>query len=449
MNFADQIRTDEQYLICPQWILQHIPNAKDLIAANELFCMRLELTTDASIHAAGLFNERRYGSQTETMEALRREVKEASTFNLVFSGPGKAAKQVFTEQKKAFSEMNFWPYGVWFGDHPQKPFLQIGRGHIVRPENRPEIPPARNKSSFFEIAEYTAHLGYGFIAQHEYDMELLNSAKEERVTMKTLAVPHAGDRLYQIFIKQPTGGRIYRPGKTGFVHFGKLPREEVAQSQPVVSVEEIRAQLDTPMEEADKQDDTATSEPTGHVDKWKFYLVEDALWAPIGYATGYMERPKVNGEFQVSTDATLEPIVLSWVNLNGRSLAHALADHPAQKVFARTTIDATQYECVIAANHDLYKDMNEKKELWDILLCNDATTTTKVDFYRTVDRQACDWSFRDHFNREQRAAFKGLSRLPAFMVTLQGPPGTGKSYFTHRILLPFFQSLNTVTQSPH
>lgn len=295
---------DSLYAVIPHLLLRRIPDAGDMISEGQLFCMRIERTADARLYATGLFNQREYGSQTATMQRFRENVKQPSTINLVFTDVPRHIHQRFTEQIEAIRIKDLCPYGKWFGDNPTAPFLQQESGGTVPPDRRPKIQADHNKFSFFDIAEYTVQLGYGFIAQHAYEMARRLSTRYEAAPMKT---------------------------------------------------------------------------------------------------------PKAS---------------------------------------AQTEIDQTQPSRVIAANHDLYNHAEAKQELWDILFCNDATKVTKVDLYRTVDREHATGTLSTTSTQSK------WSRTMVFLVyllhlTLQGPPGTGKPYIMQRILLSFFQSQNKVTGSAH
>lgn len=43
------MRHESQDVIIPPWLLRRIPDAKDVIADNELFCMRLERAADTHV----------------------------------------------------------------------------------------------------------------------------------------------------------------------------------------------------------------------------------------------------------------------------------------------------------------------------------------------------------------------------------------------------------------
>ncbi|OQE83248.1 hypothetical protein PENNAL_c0033G05138 [Penicillium nalgiovense] len=96
------------------------------------------------------------------------------------------------------------PWAGWFTS-TAKPYLKIGR--IRAPESRPKIPSQPKITTFSCQEEYTVHVGFSPIFEHEYathksvDAET-KECKEIQTRMKMFTLP-SNSRFYFAYIKVP------------------------------------------------------------------------------------------------------------------------------------------------------------------------------------------------------------------------------------------------------
>lgn len=96
------------------------------------------------------------------------------------------------------------PWAGWFTS-TAKPYLKIGR--IRAPESRPKIPSQPKITTFSCQEEYTVHVGFSPIFEHEYathksvDAET-KECKEIQTRMKMFTLP-PNSRFYFAYIKVP------------------------------------------------------------------------------------------------------------------------------------------------------------------------------------------------------------------------------------------------------
>ncbi|KAJ5808792.1 hypothetical protein N7474_010061 [Penicillium riverlandense] len=475
---------DQNLLIAPASLVENQPDTQEYILNGEMWCLLIKLVkqSEVSRQGAGLFRERDYRGLTNTMNNIRDHLHETEAIcmfvrtNILES----RLRQIIAGLQ---TQVNH-PYGPFFGDHPTKPFLQIGQLNLSPPQ-----VTSQATLSFHDIDEYIVKTGYGTVIENDLEQQSTGVGEAIQCDLVTVLPPgvstDSSPNELLGFLTIPEGYSIPQPGEKFSLLFSKF---NAATPQASWDVQEQTSTLhDSPKRKTTEDWGEATTtdnapdpnvnpvETVKHADlhgeptvteeqyqtqsplefdnvpqeanecswehSWRCTVLTPAPLEPDSTVTICMRRGfnKETNQPCISEDGhEPRPITLK-TNDPKLDLHDVLSKEQTHECRINRINSQKPYRQQIAACFGLVKYAGS---IHQTLLANNTMNLPEVDVYQSIapenlvqyaNRVKKDGSM----NKEQLSVFEKFQKLRGRIGVVQGPPGTGKTYTLARCVLSF------------
>jgi len=186
-----------------------------------MWCFLVKLTPHNKVEreGPGMFRERDYRGLTDEVNKIRDHLRETETLCMFVRT--KRLKSGFEDMVAGLGNQADHPYGPFFGEHPTKPFLQVG-------QINPCPPKAKSQASmaFHSIAEYVVKAGYGTVLENALEQQCTGVGKAIQCNLVTVLPPEVTTESVPNellgFLTILEGYSIPQPGETFPLLFSKF-----------------------------------------------------------------------------------------------------------------------------------------------------------------------------------------------------------------------------------
>lgn len=177
-----------------------------------MWCLFIQLAKESEVsrQGAGLFCERDYGGLTNTMNNIRDHLHETEALCMFVQT--NVLEDRLEDIIAGMESQKLYPYEAFFGNHPTKPFLQIGQLNLSPPEVR-----SQPTLSFHDIDEYIVKTGYGTVLENALEQQSIGVGQAIECDLVTVVPPGVStdSPLNELlgFLTIPEGYSIPQPGE--------------------------------------------------------------------------------------------------------------------------------------------------------------------------------------------------------------------------------------------
>ncbi|KAJ5780761.1 hypothetical protein N7457_005921 [Penicillium paradoxum] len=311
-------------------------------------------------------------------------------------------------------------YLTWFP--LREPYLRLGA--ICATKNRPKIGTQRNQVKFASLAEYTVHVGFSLVFEHEYAtqeyvglMEDSNVPKNPRDPNNSTDLRRDKSRDIQTSMKMFA---LHWDDCFPFVYV-KIPDNLAFNEDDNFDVRPVNLRL-------------ANAELLSLCEA-RLVIIENHILCPNGWATARLSHPWGTGHRE------LIPARHGYLVLTQDMSKDDIERFPSQDVFLRRHLSPRPFEQQINAIYKMWNNRNSLRDLYKMLLSASFEHFPPVNLYGTLRQDLFQdiegRLLKSEFNSRQMEAFNHLKALSGPFALIQGPPGTGKTYWLLWCLLPF------------
>ncbi|KAJ5925547.1 hypothetical protein N7454_008186 [Penicillium verhagenii] len=485
---------DQSPLIAPASLIENQP---DYIENGRMWCLLIHLAKESEVsrQGAGLFCERDYGGLTNTMNNIRDYLHETEALCMFVQT--NVLESRLKDIIAGLENQVPHPYGPFFGNHPTKPFLQVGEINLSPPE-----VTSQATLSFHDIDEYIVKTGYGTVIENDLEQKSIGVGEAIQCDLVTVITPGVStdsppNELLG-FLTIPEGHSIPQPGEKFSLLFSKFfaaipqvswdvqeqtstfhgsPRRKTTEDwvdsveatntddwgdgtttdnftdpnfnlvealkhddlhgEPTVTEEQHQTQ--SPLESDSGMPREATEYSWEH--GWRCTVLTPAPFSPDSTVTIYMRRclnEETNQPCLPEEGYEPRPITPKTNDPNF-DFHDVLSKEQPHKCRINRTNSQKPYRQQISACFGLVKYAGS---IHQTLLANNTMTLPEVNVYQSItpenlfqyaNRVKKDGSM----NKEQISVFEKFQKLRGWIGVVQGPPGTGKTYTLARCVLPF------------
>lgn len=416
LTIRQQMESPGDVLVAPA-NLSTDDKVRERIENGAMWCLLIKISPDDKLQESrekkgvGLFCDREWADQTDNVHQIRNHCLETDSLCLlVWCSSMEYRLGVMKEAWKNQAEL---PYGVLYGDHPDKPFLQRGMEFVNDPLGLPTIKSPAT-ISFYDMSEYVAKNGYGLVLDHEVERKAIMPGHPIECELVTVFMPrqsHSAESPANEligFLSLPSEVAGLEPGEAFFIKFPPStydPEQENGQSF--------------------------------HDDSWRCNTLNPSAFAPKDCVTIFLRRPmeKVSEDPKVLSNNpkvftnNREPQPLRVLNDRAFNLYQVASNAPRQKVNVYRIFTQRPFKQQIGASFQLA--MRASRQLQKAILASNALNLERRNVYQTIDpsnlAEYRKTTLEKELNAEQLRVFHKLQDMPGPIAVVQGPPGTGKT----------------------
>ncbi|KAJ5658585.1 uncharacterized protein N7484_002234 [Penicillium longicatenatum] len=484
---------DQSLLIAPASLIENQP---EYIENGRMWCLLIHLAKESEVsrQGAGLFCERDYGGLTNTMINIRDHLHETEALCMFVQT--NVLESRLKDIIAGFESQVIHPYGPFFGDHPTKPFLQIGQLNLSPPR-----VTSQATLSFHDIDEYIVKAGYGTVIENSQEQQFIGVGEAIQCDLVTVLPPGVStdsppNELLG-FLTMPEGYSIPQPGEKFSLLFSKfvaaIPqvswdvqeqtstfhgspqrkttedwgRGEVTNTndwrdvtttdnvphpkfnpvealkhadlhgEPTVTEEQHQTQSPPESDSGMPRDAEEYSWEHG----WRCTVLTPAPFSPDSTVTIYMRcslDEETNQPFIPEEGHAPRPITPK-TNDPKFDFHDVLSKEQPHECLINRTCSQKPYRQQISACHALVKWGGS---IHPTLLANNAMRLPEVNVYQSITPEnLVEYANRvkedKSMNKEQISCFEKFQKLRGPIGVVQGPPGTGKTFTLVKCALPF------------
>ncbi|OQD75837.1 hypothetical protein PENDEC_c006G01992 [Penicillium decumbens] len=484
---------DQEPLVAPASLVENRPAEQEYIQDGKMWCFLVKLTPHSKVEreGPGMFRERDYRGLTDEVNKIRDHLRETETLCMFVRT--KRLKSGLEDMIAGLESQADHPYGPFFGEHPTKPFLQVG-------QINPCPPKAKSQASmaFHSIAEYVVKAGYGTILENALEQQCTGVGKAIQCSLVTVLPPGVTTEGVPNellgFLTVPEGYSIPQPGETFPLLFPKFhaanhetsrcddsqegssipqPAKVVGPSEAAPATDDWGSSTtkddwanstttddwgnrtttdDVPVEDAEPHggltyieeqlqaldDDEADAYPWES--GWRCRVLTPAPFAPVGRVTIHMRRClDKETNLPIISEESEEPRALTPKTNAAFDLHDALSREQPQDCRIKRISSQKPYKQQISACYGLVYNTSS---IHSTLFANNAMDLPEVNIYKSITPEnLIQYANRvktdKTMNQEQLSVFEKFQKLRGWIGCVQGPPGTGKTYTLARCVLPF------------